>query len=141
MHRRTFLALNSATLIAPYIAAAETDDFRLREFYAQGGGLSDLALAHDGKTVRVEGFMAPPLKANSNFFVLTKQPMAVCPFCETEADWPDDIMAVYTRRKFRVVAFNRKIVTSGILSLGAYKDPDTGFLSMVRIEQAHFEMA
>lgn len=112
----------------------------MRDFYAQGGGLSELALVLDGKPVRVEGFMAPPLKANSNFFVLTKQPMAVCPFCETEADWPDNIMAVYTRRKFRVVAFNRRIETSGILSLGAFKDPETGFLSMVRIEQARFEL-
>ena len=140
MHRRTFLALTSATLTTPYIVAAETGAIRLRDFYARGGGLSDLALEREGKPVRVEGFMAPPLKANSNFFVLTKQPMAVCPFCETEADWPDNIMAVYTRRKFRVVAFNRKIETSGILSLGAFKDPETGFLSMVRIEQARFEL-
>jgi hypothetical protein len=140
MHRRSFLALTSATLTTPYIAGAETGAIRLRDFYAQGGGLSELALARDGKPVRVEGFMAPPLKANSNFFVLTKQPMAVCPFCETEADWPDNIMAVYTRRKFRVVAFNRRIETSGILSLGAFKDPETGFLSMVRIEQARFEL-
>lgn len=106
-----------------------------------GCGLSDLALQREGKPVRVAGFMAPPLKADSTFFVLTKQPMSVCPFCETEADWPDNIMAVYTQRKFRVVAFNRKIETSGILSLGAYRDPDTGFLSMVRIEDARFETA
>lgn len=141
MKRRSFLVTSAAALAVPYVARANEDAIRLREFYARGGGLSDLALELEGKPVRVTGFMAPPLKADSTFFVLTKQPMSVCPFCETEADWPDDIMAVYTQRKFRVVAFNRKIETSGILSLGAFRDPETGFLSMVRIEDARFETA
>ncbi|MEM8801524.1 MAG: hypothetical protein AAGF55_03215 [Pseudomonadota bacterium] len=141
MERRSFLTATTAALAAPFVARADEGAIRLRDFYARGGGLSDLALEREGKPVRVAGFMAPPLKADSMFFVLTKQPMSVCPFCETEADWPDNIMAVYTQRKFRVVAFNRKIETSGILSLGAYRDPDTGFLSMVRIEDARFETA
>ncbi len=141
MKRRSFLVTSAAALTVPYVARANEDAIRLRDFYARGGGLSDLALELEGKPVRVAGFMAPPLKADSTFFVLTKQPMSVCPFCETEADWPDNIMAVYTQRKFRVIAFNRKIETSGILSLGAFRDPETGFLSMVRIEDARFETA
>ena len=141
MKRRSFLVTSAAALTTPYLARADEDAIRLRDFYARGGGLSDLALELEGKPVRVAGFMAPPLKADSTFFVLTKQPMSVCPFCETEADWPDNIMAVYTQRRFRVVAFNRKIETSGILSLGAFRDPETGFLSMVRIEDARFETA
>ncbi|MEL6450866.1 MAG: hypothetical protein AAFQ19_06365 [Pseudomonadota bacterium] len=141
MQRRSFLTTSAAMLAAPHLARASEDAIRLRDFYARGGGLSELALEREGKPVRVSGFMAPPLKADSTFFVLTKQPMSVCPFCETEADWPDNIMAVYTQRKFRVVAFNRKIETSGILSLGAFRDPETGFLSMVRIEDARFETA
>lgn len=141
MKRRSFVVTSAAALAVPYMARAGEDAIRLRDFYARGGGLSDLALELEGKPVRVAGFMAPPLKADSTFFVLTKQPMSVCPFCETEADWPDNIMAVYTQRKFRVIAFNRKIETSGILSLGAFRDPETGFLSMVRIEDARFETA
>lgn len=141
MNRRSFLITSTVALATPYVARAEQPVIRLRQFYAKGGGLSDLALDRQGKPVRVAGFMAPPLKADSTFFVLTKQPMSVCPFCETEADWPDNIVAVYTKRKFRVVAFNRKIETSGTLSLGAYRDPDTGFLSMVRIENARFKLA
>ena len=39
----------------------------------------ELATALEGKRIRVEGYMAPPLKAESTFFVLTKRPMAVCP--------------------------------------------------------------
>ena len=141
MNRRSFLLASAAALALPRVVLANGETHRLRDFYAPGGGLSDLARALEGKPVTVSGFMAPPLKADSQFFVLTKQPMAVCPFCETEADWPDNIMAVYTQRKFRVIAFNRKIETSGILSLGAYRDPDTGFLSMVRIEDARFRRA
>ena len=74
--------------------------------------------------------MAPPLKANARFFVLTKMPMAVCPFCETEAEWPEDILAIYTKRRVKPVPFNVKIKTRGILALGALRDPETGFLSL-----------
>lgn len=70
--------------------------------------------------------------------MLTKKPMSVCPFCETEAEWPDDILAVYTRRGFDVVPFNRGIEVTGELALGPKRDPETGFLSMVRIENARF---
>lgn len=141
MDRRSFLTTSLAAMSAPYAARAKEDEFRLRDLYARGGELSDLALQLEGKPVRVTGYMAPPLKADSKFFVLTKQPMTVRPFCETEAEWPDNIMAVYTQRKFRVIAFNRKIETSGILALGAFRDPETGFLSMVRLENARFKTA
>lgn len=141
MKRRSFLVASTAALAVPYAARANQETLRLRDFYARDGGLSELALEREGRPVRVAGFMAPPLKADSTFFVLTKQPMSVCPFCETEAEWPDNIMAVYTQRKFRVVAFNRKIEVSGLLSLGAFRDPETGFLSMVRIENARLETA
>jgi len=141
MDRRSFLTTSLVAISAPYVARAKDGAIRLRDLYARGGELSDLALELEGKSVRVAGFMAPPLKADSRFFVLTKQPMTVCPFCETEAEWPDNIMAVYTQRKFRVIAFNRKIEASGILSLGAFRDPDTGFLSIVRLANARCEPA
>ena len=35
------------------------------------------------------------------FFVLTSMPMAVCPFCETEAQWPDDIVSCSSARRSR----------------------------------------
>ena len=49
------------------------------------------------------GFMAPPLKAESKFLVLTRMPMGVCPFCELAADWPSDIVVVYTEELISVV--------------------------------------
>ena len=144
MNRRTFIAssLASATLLmgttmASRLAQADTV-IKLRDLYARDRGVSDLALSLEGKRITVDGFMAPPLKAESKFFVLTRIPMAVCPFCETEADWPDDILAVYTKRTVDVVPFNVRLQSRGVLELGPYRDPETGFLSMVRLADASY---
>ncbi|WP_292284914.1 hypothetical protein [Marivita sp.] len=135
MRRRQFLTLAPALIAAPVVLRAQDDTLKLRELY-EGRDFSPLARDLEGTTIDVDGYMAPPLQADSSFFVLTKIPMSVCPFCETEAEWPDDIVAIYTRRKFDTVPFNRKIVVTGALALGSYRDPDTGFLSMVRLENA-----
>jgi len=140
MHRRQFLTLAPALLAAPAVLRAQDDTLKLRELY-EGDGFSPLAYDLEGSTIDVDGYMAPPLKADSTFFVLTKIPMSVCPFCETEAEWPDDILAIYTRRTYRTAPFNRKIVVSGELSLGSYRDPETGFLSLVRLENARYDWA
>ncbi|SNY91255.1 hypothetical protein SAMN04515647_1471 [Cohaesibacter sp. ES.047] len=120
-------------------ALAAPPQIKLRDLYNKDMSFSDFAKEHDGKIILVNGFMAPPLKAESKFFVLTKMPMAVCPFCEPETDWPDDILAVYARRTVDVIPFNRKIITQGRLQLGGYSDPETGFYSMVRLEDAKYE--
>ncbi|PWR03702.1 hypothetical protein DKT77_05030 [Meridianimarinicoccus roseus] len=126
-------------LAAPTILTAAEQPIKLRELYQRKGrGMSEFAEANVGRRIEVEGFMAPPLKAESRFFVLTKMPMAVCPFCETAAEWPDDILAVYTKRVVDVIPFNVKIVTSGVLELGEYRDPDTGFVSLVRLTEARY---
>lgn len=138
MHRRQFLSLAPALLAAPAVLRADEGTLKLRELY-EGRDFSPLARELEGTTIDVDGYMAPPLKADSTFFVLTKIPMSVCPFCETEAEWPDNILAIYTRRKFDTVPFNRKIVVTGELELGSYRDPDTGFLSMVRLANARFD--
>jgi hypothetical protein len=79
--------------------------------------------------------MAPPLKPDAKFFVLIKMPMAVCPFCETEADWPRDIVLVRLRER-QDWSFNRPIVTEGVLELGTEVDEETGFVSRVRLTDA-----
>ncbi len=139
MHRRQFIALGAAFMATPTLLRAE-DAFRMRDFYEKDQSFTPLAKELQDERISVNGYMAPPLKADSTFFVLTKRPMAVCPFCETEAEWPDDIMAVYTQRVFRVVPFNRRITVTGVLSLGGYKDPETGFVSRVRLEKSTFEL-
>lgn len=42
----------------------------------------------------ISGYMAPPLTPTIRFFVLTEVPMSVCPFCSSDADWPDNIIVV-----------------------------------------------
>lgn len=137
MHRRSLLALAPALLLARP-AYAENAAIRLRDLYNKDLSFSDLALEKQGSRVTVAGFMAPPLKADSRFFVLTKMPMAVCPFCEPGMPWPDDILAVYAKRVVEVVAFNLPITATGALELGDYVDPELGFYSKVRLSDASF---
>jgi hypothetical protein len=66
-------------------------------------------------------------------------PMAVCPFCETEAQWPDDIVLVITDEPISAVPFNRPIRVRGTLATGFAKDPETGFVSLIRLVDAEFE--
>ena len=140
MHRRRFLALSSAVPLYPSLAAAQEDEaIRLRDLYNKDLSFSDLALSLEGQRIDVDGFMAPPLKAESTFFVLTKMPMAVCPFCEPGQTWPDDILAVYARRPVEVIPFNVPMRASGVLELGDYVDPELGFFSRVRLVGATYE--
>lgn len=147
MNRRHFMQATGSLLLAtpfgPLAFAAEAAEgtLKLRTLYNKDQSFSPLAKAMEGQRVSVDGFMAPPLKADSKFFVLTKMPMATCPFCETEAEWPDAILAVYTKRSYTVVSYRRKIITRGVLELGSYRDPDTGFLSRVRLSDATFHLA
>lgn len=143
MNRRQFVvgALScSAFALASGSAKAE-DTIKLRDLYNKDLSFSDYALAREGQRVSISGFMAPPLKAETKFFVLTNRPLAVCPFCETEAEWPDDILAIYAKRIIEVISFNTRIVTRGKLELGAFTDPETKFVSRVRLVDAVYERA
>mgnify|MGYP000421536009 FL=1 len=90
MDRRAFLGASLAIGFAPPALAQDEGVVRMRDLYNKNLSFSDYAKSMEGSRVSVQGYMAPPLKADSSFFVLTKRPMAVCPFCETEAEWPDD---------------------------------------------------
>lgn len=141
MHRRTFLALSataSAGLALGPMPAMGQEPVRMRELYNPDGSFSPYALERDGEPVLLEGYMAPPLKAESTFFVLTKIPMSVCPFCESEAEWPRDIVSIYARDVISVTPFNVPILVEGTLRLGTYIDEELGFVSRVRvIDAAH----
>lgn len=141
MIRRTFLAALPALLLARPSQAADGARIKLRDLYNKDLSFSDTALSGEGTRVTIEGFMAPPLKANSVFFVLTKMPMAVCPFCEPGMPWPDDILAVYAKRVVDVIPFNVPITVTGILELGDAVDPELGFYSKVRLVDATFARA
>ena len=123
------------------LAGSAGERVRLRELYEKDLSFSALARVLEGERITVSGFMAPPLRAESSFFVLTKRPMANCPFCNDASDWPDDIVAVYTKRPVRVLAFNIDILVHGRLELGDHRDPDTGFFSRLRLVGAVAERA
>ncbi|MFR8276131.1 MAG: hypothetical protein ACLU98_07250 [Desulfovibrio fairfieldensis] len=126
----------------PQICARDTADaaeLHFDELYTSQGVLgmefSDKLKALNGKKVRIKGFMAPPLKADSVFFVLTRQPVSLCPFCNSEADWPSDIIVAYLDEGERFVQNNEAIAAEGLLEVGSATDPQTGFVSLVRLTQ------
>ncbi|MDR3353516.1 MAG: hypothetical protein LBO21_00600 [Synergistaceae bacterium] len=95
--------------------------------------LSDKLKSLEGQTVVMEGFMAPPLKPTLSFFVLTRVPMSICPFCSSDADWPYDIVMVRLPKPVTSLPFDRPIRVEGRLELGSETDAETGFVSIVRI--------
>ena len=84
----------------------------------------------------MQGYMAPPLKPSINFFVLTETPMAICPFCSTDADWPSDIVVVYMDDSVTALPYDQDITVTGQLEVGSYVDGETGFVSLVRLRGA-----
>jgi hypothetical protein len=92
-----------------------------------------------GKPVQVIGFMAPPLRVQGRFFVLTRQPVSLCPFCNTDADWPVDILVIYLKAEETFVQRNRPLLVSGRLEIGSFTDPETGFVSQARLVDATYK--
>ncbi|WP_018467748.1 hypothetical protein [Calidithermus timidus] len=97
--------------------------------------------ALNGKSVRMTGWMAPPLKPKLDFFVLTKAPLATCPFCSTAADWPPDIVLVIMPPGRTAEPTTKRIQVTGRLEVGVKEDASTGFVSLVRIYAERVEEA
>lgn len=110
-------------------------------FSVLGLTFSDKVKALAGQPVSMRGFMAPPLKAEANFFVLTEVPVSICPFCASDADWPDDIVVVYLDRAQTFEQANGLIEVTGTLEVGSWTDPQTGFVSLLRLVGADFHRA
>jgi hypothetical protein len=143
--RRGALALMAGAAAAAMIvrpAQAALPSLTFDEMYGSvsvlGLTFSDKLKGLQGKEIAMQGFMAPPLKAESNFFVLTEIPMALCPFCSSDADWPDNIVVVYLEDAQTFEQANSTIEVRGKLEVGSWTDPETGFVSLVRIVDAGF---
>ena len=91
-----------------------------------------------GAVVEMRGYMAPPLKPEIDFFVLTSLPTAICPFCDAAASWPDDIVLVKLSRPVHALAYDRLLNVSGVLEIGIETDEATGFVSLVRLRDAKY---
>ena len=136
-------ALLAATLLAASPACA-ADRLRFDELYAgwsvTGLRFSDRAKSLAGRNTIMAGFMAPPLKAEADFFVLTREPLSMCPFCSSDAEWPPDIVVAYLRHDAQPTAPNAVIEVAGTLELGSWTDPASGFVSQARLRNASFRL-
>ncbi|MGL5511769.1 MAG: hypothetical protein ACRDBM_00835 [Sporomusa sp.] len=92
-----------------------------------------------GRRVSMTGFMAPPLKPTLSFFVLAQVPMSICPFCSTDADWPNDIVIVQLDNPVVALPFDQPVKVTGQLEIGSQLDTESGFISLVRIKVATVE--
>jgi hypothetical protein len=97
---------------------------------------SDRALALRGQAVTMRGYMAPPLKPESRFFALTHEPVAICPFCSADSEWPADIVVIYLKGALAPRNLSQRVEVVGRLEIGSWTDPQTGFVSQVRLLDA-----
>lgn len=118
----------------------EFDDL-YKSFGIRGVELSERLLALQGTRITIRGFMAPPLKPETDFFVLTRQPVSICPFCSSDADWPVDIVVVYLAKAAVARSFSDRLDVTGVADSGSKTDLETGFVSLIRLRDAEFRTA
>jgi len=142
-HLRPLVVFALALMLLIGTSAAKADDptrLGFGDLYASVGVLgfkfSDKARTLAGKPVAMRGFMAPPLKPEADFFVLTREPVSLCPFCQSDADWPSDIVVVSLQAGVGLTPNTAPIEVRGVLEIGSRTDPRTGFVSQVRIVDA-----
>jgi hypothetical protein len=135
--RRSLLRLAG---LVPFIslAAQATERVSFADIAVADDQFTDKAKALAGTAVEMRGYMAPPLKPEVDFFVLTGLPTAVCPFCDSVATWPDDIVLIFLGRPVRALAYDRLISVSGTLEIGTDTDTATGFVSRVRLRDSKY---
>lgn len=141
LSRRALLAGIAAL---PLVGTANAgDSLTFEQLYDKitvlGLSFSPKVKALAGKTVSIRGFMAPPLKAEAKFFVLTEIPMSICPFCDSDSDWPSNIVVVYIDDKTTFLPPSKLIEVTGTLEVGSWTDPETGFVSQLRLVHSSFE--
>lgn len=137
--RAITLGLASLPLLPKASLAAER--VRMFELYEEDQSFSQKAKELQGKLVEIQGFMAPHLKVDSNFFILSNTPVETCPFCATEGDWIDSIVFVRMRKREQAISPGRVINTVGRLDIGPETDAETGFVSRVRLVDAAVRLA
>jgi hypothetical protein len=125
-----------APLVSRPANAAERITFA--EMWSDASEFSGRAKMLAGQTVEMRGYMAPPLKPRIDWFVLTGTPTATCPFCDSEAAWPDDIVLIVLSRPVVALAYNKLIGLSGTLDIGTQTDEKTGFVSRVRLLETSY---
>jgi hypothetical protein len=139
------LALMAMSLNLLDMALGRAPTLQFTDFY-QGGGargviLSDKLLALHGQRVVMAGFMAPPLQSALDFFVLTRVPLALCPFCASDTQWPEDIVFVRLPPGQTLTPTLALLQVIGRLDIGTQAATATGFVSLVCIEAERVTVA
>ena len=137
LSRRSMLGLACLAPLA-CVPARAADLVTFSDLAVAEGRYTEKAKKLAGRTVEMHGYMAPPLKPEIDFFVLTSLPTAICPFCDAAASWPDDIVLVNLSRPVRALAYDRLLDVSGTLEIGTFTDEATGFVSLVRLRDAKY---
>lgn len=141
MVTRRALVLGTVLAACVTAAVAATPRVRMFELYEEDLRFSALAEQLKGQRVAIQGFMAPHLKVDARFFILSSTPVETCPFCAAEADWTDTIVFVRPRKPSEAIDPGALIVVEGKLEIGAERDPETGFVSKVRLTDAEVRRA
>jgi hypothetical protein len=142
--RRALLGAACALAAGPSVAgeSAVLSFEQLYESYGVRGLVFSAVLRNlSGHDVAMRGYMAPPLKPESHFFVLTREPVALCPFCQSDAEWPADIVVVYLKAASPLISAGEAVSVRGRLEVGSWTDAETGFVSQIRIVDAAFRRA
>jgi len=143
--RRRALLGAACVLAAGPSFAGESAALTFEQLYESYGvrGLVFSAVLRNlsGHDVAMRGYMAPPLKPESHFFVLTREPVALCPFCQSDAEWPSDIVVVYLKAASPLISAGEAVSVRGRLEVGSWTDAETGFVSQIRIVDAVFRRA
>ena len=137
MRRRQFAALLACA--APSLALAAPPRIRMFELYQDDLSFSAAAKKLHGSVISMQGFMAPHLKVESDFFVLSNSPVETCPFCASEDEWINTIVFVRMKKRQQAVSPGDLLQVQGRLELGPQKDAATGFVSRVRLVDASFQ--
>jgi hypothetical protein len=142
MRRRQLAAVLGLLPLAGAALAAQPPRIRMFELYNEDKERSFSATARRlaGKVVTVQGFMAPHLKVDSDFFVLSNQPVETCPFCASEDQWIDTIIFVRMKKRQEAANPGDLILVEGRLEIGPQVDAATGFTSRVRLVDASFKV-
>jgi hypothetical protein len=132
-----FLLIFGMAISIPAEAGETPARLGFSEFFASGSSrglvFSEKLKSLNGNSVVISGYMAPPLKPALDFFVLTLQPMAICPFCDSDASWPSNIVVVYLKGRRTIEATTNALQVTGTLDIGRHVDQTTGFVSQIRI--------
>lgn len=143
LRRRLLVRGTLCAATAPIAGFVLADDrIAFAELY-EGNGILGLKFSeklrrHAGQRVEMAGFMAPPLKAEAGYFVLTRRPLALCAFCQTDADWPADIVVVLLSAPQSVQPHHQAIRVNGRVEIGSRRDAESGFVSQVRLVDARY---